>query len=149
MKKLRSFQVIIALLLFVSCNTAKQTVTSENGKIDITIVQINDVYEIAPLDGGKVGGMARVATVKKEYQTKNPNTILVIAGDFLSPSVYNSLKFEGNRIRGKQIVDAMNTAGVDIAVFGNHEFDIPEADLQSRINEIGRASCRERVYSSV
>ena len=56
MKKIYSFQVVIALLLFASCNTAKKTVTSENGKIDITIVQINDVYEIAPLDGGKVGG---------------------------------------------------------------------------------------------
>jgi 2',3'-cyclic-nucleotide 2'-phosphodiesterase (5'-nucleotidase family) len=33
------------------------------------------------------------------------------------------------------MVNAMNTAGVDIAVFGNHEFDITEADLQSRINE--------------
>ena len=135
MKKIISFQVVISLLIFASCKTAKQTTTGDNGKIDITIVQINDVYEIAPLDGGKVGGMARVATVKKEYQTKNPNTILVIAGDFLSPSVYNSLKFEGSRIRGKQMVDAMNSAGVDIAVFGNHEFDIPEADVQSRINE--------------
>lgn len=135
MKKLLRLQVVIALLVFVSCNTAKQTATVDNGKIDVTIVQINDVYEIAPLDGGKAGGMARVATVKKDYLRDNPNTLLVIAGDFLSPSVYNSLKYEGNRIRGKQMVDAMNTAGVDLAVFGNHEFDIPEADLQSRINE--------------
>ena len=135
MKKILSLPVVIGLLLFASCNTAKKAVTNENGKIDITIVQINDVYEIAPLDGGKAGGMARAATVKKEQQSKNPNTIMVIAGDFLSPSVYNSLKFEGNRIRGKQMVDAMNVAGVDIAVFGNHEFDIPEADVQSRINE--------------
>jgi len=135
MKKIISLQIFISLLLFASCNTPKQTTTGENGKIDITIVQINDVYEIAPLDGGKMGGMARIATVKKEYQTKNPNTILVMAGDFLSPSVYNSLKFEGNRIRGKQMVDAMNVAGIDISVFGNHEFDIPEADVQSRINE--------------
>ncbi len=135
MKRLLCLPVAIGLLFFTSCNTAKQTAAKENGKIDITIVQINDVYEIAPLDGGKAGGMARVATVKKIQQSKNANTIMVMAGDFLSPSVYNSLKFEGNRIRGKQMVDAMNNAGVDIAVFGNHEFDIPEADVQSRINE--------------
>ncbi len=126
---------VVAWLLVASCNTAKQTVATDNGKIEITIVQINDVYEIAPLDGGKAGGMARVATVKKEQLSKNGNTIMVMAGDFLSTSVYNSLKFEGNRIRGKQMVDAMNVAGVDLAVFGNHEFDIPEADVQSRINE--------------
>lgn len=135
MKKILYLPVVAALLLFTSCNTAKKTLAGDNGKIGITIVQINDVYEIAPLDGGKAGGMARVATVKKEQLNKNANTIMVIAGDFLSPSVYNSLKFEGNRIRGKQMVDAMNTAGVDMAVFGNHEFDIPEADVQSRINE--------------
>ncbi len=135
MKKILCQPVVIALLIFASCNTAKQTVTKDNGKIDIAIVQINDVYEIAPMDGGKTAGMARIATLKKEQQNKNANTLLVIAGDFLSPSVFNSLKFEGNRIRGKQMVDAMNVAGVDIAVFGNHEFDIPEADVQSRINE--------------
>lgn len=135
MKKLLGLPVFVGLFLFNSCNTAKQTGTRDNGKIEIAIVQINDVYEIAPLDGGKAGGMARVATVKKEQLRKNVNTMMVLAGDFLSPSVYNSLKFEGNRIRGKQMVDAMNVAGVDIAVFGNHEFDIPQADLQNRINE--------------
>lgn len=119
-----------------ACNPSKKIATkTSDDKIAITFVQINDVYEIAPLDGGKSGGMARVATIKKEQQSSNPNTMLVIAGDFLSPSVYNSLKFEGNRIRGRQMVDAMNSAGVDLAVFGNHEFDIPEADVQNRINE--------------
>jgi 5'-nucleotidase len=136
MKKIFFLPVVAALLLLnSSCNTTKQTAKKEKGKIDFTIVQINDVYEIAPLDGGKVGGVARVATVKKQELAKNPNTMLILAGDFLSPSVYNSLKFEGNRIRGKQMVDALNTAGLDLAVFGNHEFDIPEADLQSRIDE--------------
>lgn len=130
------FVPLMAVSLFVSsCNTAKKAATGDNGSIDITLLQINDVYEIAPLDAGTMGGMARVATLKKEQLASNPNTMLVIAGDFLSPSVYNSLKYEGNRIRGKQMVDAMNVAGVDLAVFGNHEFDIPEADVQSRINE--------------
>ena len=136
MKKFPFYLFLSVSIFFAACSSTKNTVSAvENGKIDITIVQINDVYEIAPLDGGKSGGMARVATLKKEYQQENPNTILVIAGDFLSPSVYNSLKFEGSRIRGKQMVDVMNTAGVDMAVFGNHEFDIPETDVQNRINE--------------
>jgi 5'-nucleotidase len=134
MKRISLLPLLFVFIFIQSCSSTKNT-AGNNEKIDITIVQINDVYEIAPLDGGKAGGMARVATVKKVQQSKNANTIMVMAGDFLSPSVYNSLKFEGNRIRGKQMVDAMNTAGVDIAVFGNHEFDIPEADLQSRINE--------------
>jgi len=136
MKRKWLLPVVWVLLVLSACTTSKNIAT-KNGddKIAITIVQINDVYEIAPLDGGRSGGMARVATIKKEQQSSNPNTMLVMAGDFLSPSVYNSLRFEGNRIRGRQMVDAMNSAGMDLAVFGNHEFDIPEADVQSRINE--------------
>ncbi len=136
MKKLLTLAVFFVSLILNSCSPAKNIAGSaDNGKIELTIVQINDVYEIAALDGGKAGGMARVATIKKEYLRKDPNTLLVIAGDFLSPSVYNSLKYDGNRIRGRQMVDVMNAAGVDLVVFGNHEFDITEAELQSRINE--------------
>lgn len=136
MKKLFHYSLLSASIFFTACSSTKNTVaTNNNGKIDITFVQINDVYEIAPLEGGKVGGMARVATIKNNYLQNNPNTFLVMAGDFLSPSVYNSLKYDGSRIRGKQMIDAMNTAGVDLAVFGNHEFDITETELQSRINE--------------
>jgi len=136
MKKILLYTFYLGLIFLNACTSTQQlNTTGDDGKIDITLVQINDVYEIAPLEGGKTGGMARVATVKKDQLRENPNTLLVIAGDFLSPSVYNSLKYNGTRIRGKQMVEAMNSAGVDLAVFGNHEFDISEADLQSRINE--------------
>jgi 2',3'-cyclic-nucleotide 2'-phosphodiesterase (5'-nucleotidase family) len=118
-----------------SCTATRKATAKDDGKIDVTFVQINDVYEIAPLSGGREGGMARVAALKKKYQQKNPNTFLVIAGDFVSPSVYNSLQFEGKAIRGKQMIEAMNAAGMNFAVFGNHEFDIKESELQERINE--------------
>jgi 2',3'-cyclic-nucleotide 2'-phosphodiesterase (5'-nucleotidase family) len=126
----------LVIVLFTSCSTVRRSTSGkDNGKIDVTFVQINDVYEIAPLSGGKEGGMARVASLKKEYQGKNPNTFLVIAGDFVSPSVFNSLQYEGKAIRGKQMIESMNAAGMDLAVFGNHEFDIKESELQDRINE--------------
>ena len=136
MKRIINFLLTFSAIVILSCNSGKKIVGSkDDNNIDITFVQVNDVYEIAPLENGKVGGMARVATIKKEQLKKNQNSFLVLAGDFLSPSVYNSLKFEGNRIRGKQMVEAMNAAGMDLVVFGNHEFDIPEADLLNRINE--------------
>ena len=134
----RYFQALVLMATFAiySCSsTRRNSPTKDNGQIDLIFVQVNDVYEIAPLEAGKVGGMARVATVKKDNLAKNKNTFLVMAGDFLSPSVYNSLKFENKRIRGRQMVETMNTAGMDLAVFGNHEFDISESELESRINE--------------
>jgi 2',3'-cyclic-nucleotide 2'-phosphodiesterase (5'-nucleotidase family) len=33
------------------------------------------------------------------------------------------------------MIEAMNAAGMDFAIFGNHEFDIKENELQDRINE--------------
>lgn len=96
---------------------------------------INDTYEIAPLSGGAVGGMARVATVYKREKAKQPNTFFVHAGDFLSPSVLSTLRFEGKRIAGRHMVEAMNTMGVQYATFGNHEFDLEEHDLIDRIQE--------------
>jgi 2',3'-cyclic-nucleotide 2'-phosphodiesterase (5'-nucleotidase family) len=122
------------LFVFASCTTTRNA-KKDDGKIEVNFIQINDVYEIAPLSGGKEGGMARIATLKKKYQQQNPNTFLVMAGDFVSPSVYNSLQFEGKAIRGKQMIEAMNAAGMDLAVFGNHEFDIKENEIQERINE--------------
>lgn len=135
--KYRISSLILISFIAASCSSSKKITTTagDDGKITITFVQMNDVYEIAPLAGGKEGGIARVATIKKKYLKENSNTFLVMAGDFLSPSVYNSLPYEGKSIRGRQMVEAMNAAGTDIAVFGNHELDIKEAELQSRINE--------------
>ena len=132
MRKINLLSFIFLITLASACSVTRNG--QDDGRIELTLVQVNDVYEIAPLSGN-VGGMARVASLKKQYQQKKPNTMLIMAGDFLSPSVYNSLSFEGKAIRGRQMVEAMNAAGMELAIFGNHEFDIKEPELQSRLNE--------------
>lgn len=106
-----------------------------DGKISINLLHLNDVYEIAPLENGKVAGMARVAHLERTLSAANPNTYMVHAGDFLSPSAIGTLKYGDGRIGGQQMVDVMNAAGVDLVTFGNHEFDLKEAELQQRLNE--------------
>src|SRR5690606_30066313 len=136
MKKTLAFLSLTVLLFVSSCSIVQKNVSiKDDGKIDIVFVQVNDVYEIAPLGGGNEGGVARIATLKKREKVKNKNTFLVMGGDFVSPSIYNGLKYEGKSIRGKQMVDALNTAEMDFVVFGNHEFDIKEDELQARIDE--------------
>lgn len=132
MKKLIIFLAITAI--FTACRTSKVSQKAQN-EINITFLHLNDVYEISPLSNGTVGGMARVATVRQDLLKENPNTITVLAGDFLSPSVIGTLRYEGKGIKGKQMVDVMNAVGVDWVCFGNHEFDLDEKDLQERINE--------------
>ncbi len=105
------------------------------GAITLKIIQINDVYEIAPLNGGEYGGLARVAHIRDSIKERFPNTFLFLAGDFLNPSLLGTLKVDGERVNGKQMVDVLNAMEIDLVTFGNHEFDLSEKDLQKRLNE--------------
>ena len=69
---------------------------------ELVVLQINDVYEIGALEGGKVGGLARVATLRKELTAKHDNVVTVLSGDFLNPSAIGLAKVNGRRLRGAQ-----------------------------------------------
>ncbi len=131
--------LLVPTLIFnLGCKTTKEAVkpiSTDDGIITFNFLQLNDVYEIAPLENGTVGGMARVATLRKRLTNENPNTLTVLAGDFLSPSLIGTIKQNGKRIKGAQMVEVMNATGIDLVTFGNHEFDIKEQELQDRINE--------------
>jgi 2',3'-cyclic-nucleotide 2'-phosphodiesterase (5'-nucleotidase family) len=128
--------LILMTIFLSSCGLFKNIGgTKDDGKITITFLQINDVYEIAAMEDGKVGGMARIATLKKQLLAQNPNTLAVLSGDFLNPSVIGTLKYNGSRIKGAQMVDVMNETGIDWVTFGNHEFDLDYPDLVKRMEE--------------
>ena len=95
----------------------------------ITILHMNDTYQFTPADGGKRGGLARVMTIKKAALKENPNTIMTLGGDTLSPSV------ETRTYKGAQMIDAWNMVGLDYSALGNHEFDLKTADVLERIKE--------------
>ena len=98
-------------------------------KIKVTLLQVNDVYQFVPVDEGRNGGLARVLTLKKNIQKENPNTLFLMAGDTISPSV------ESISLQGAQMIEAWNAAELDYATFGNHEFDFGPAVLVDRIKE--------------
>ncbi|MAN58762.1 MAG: bifunctional metallophosphatase/5'-nucleotidase [Flavobacteriaceae bacterium] len=137
MKKGVLFSIIVSALL-VSCKII-QPVNPEtiygDGTMTFKFIQLNDVYEIAPLNGGQYGGLARVAHIRDSIARENPNTYLFMAGDFLNPSLLGTLSHNGETIHGKQMIDVMNAMDFDLVTFGNHEFDIGEEDLQKRLNE--------------
>ena len=121
------FLSLFSLLLF-SCS-------QDDGKISFTILQVNDVYEIDAIQNNQFGGMARVETIRQELLAKDKNTMFMIAGDFLNPSLVGTMKYEGKKISGRQMVEVMNAMDMDLAAFGNHEFDVKESELQERLNE--------------
>jgi 2',3'-cyclic-nucleotide 2'-phosphodiesterase (5'-nucleotidase family) len=123
--------------VLIACGPVKNVtdIQKDDGLLQFTFIQLNDVYEIAPLGGGKYGGMARVAHVVDSIKKVKPNTYLFLAGDFLNPSLLGSIKYDGERIRGRQMIEVMNAMDFELVTFGNHEFDIGEKDLQKRMNE--------------
>jgi len=100
-----------------------------NCNVKITLLQVNDVYQFAPVDRGTRGGLGRLMTLKKSIQQDNPNTLLLMSGDTISPSV------ESITYRGAQMIEAWNAIGLDYATFGNHEFDFGPDVLKQRIGE--------------
>jgi len=136
MKQLHLLFIVLSVLLS-GCKTQKPVTSpsDDDGIITFKFIQLNDVYEIAPLSGGKYGGMARVAHIKDSIKTENPNTFMFMAGDFLNPSLLGTIKYEGERIQGKQMIEVMNAMGFSAVTFGNHEFDIGEEALQKRLDE--------------
>lgn len=100
-----------------------------------TILQMNDVYEILALDGGRKGGLARVAKIREMLKEENPNTLTILAGDFLSPSALGLSRVNGSALNGRQMVATLNVLGLDFVTFGNHEFDINRTELLARMNE--------------
>ena len=79
--------ILLFFLLLLSCS-------SDDGKISFTLLQLNDVYEISSIQGGKFGGMARVETLHQDLLAENKNTLLVMAVDFLNPSLIGTMKYK-------------------------------------------------------
>jgi 2',3'-cyclic-nucleotide 2'-phosphodiesterase (5'-nucleotidase family) len=105
----------------------QEDAASPRARAPLTILQLNDVYSTLPVDD--VGGLARVATMKKRLAAAGRTPLLVLAGDFLSPSVASSV------FKGEQMVAALNAAGLDLATLGNHEFDFGTDVLIQRMAE--------------
>lgn len=128
------FALIIIVVVTAACGVQRQPASKNGGTVKVTLLQINDVYEISPLDFGRVGGLARVATLRKSLLKDNPNTYTVLAGDFISPSAIATLQYGDQRMAGLQMVQVLNATGIDLVTFGNHEFDWNQPELQKCID---------------
>lgn len=125
----RRVALALLLLLAVAASVPTQTRTAPGGCVRITLLQVNDVYQFMPVDRGTQGGLARVSTLRKQIMKDSPNTLFLLSGDTISPSV-ESIKY-----KGQQMIDAWNNIGLDYATLGNHEFDFGPDELLKRMKE--------------
>lgn len=102
------------------------------------ILQINDVYKIEGLEGGQLGGLARVRSLRKLLASDGTPVLLMHGGDAMFPSVMSKY------LEARPIIDVMNLLDGDAAQFdhwmyvglGNHELDKSDDKiLLARLNE--------------
>lgn len=117
------FSLILACILSVSAPQKSECI------VRVTLLQLNDVYQFAPVDNGARGGIDRVVTLRKQIESNSAHTLFLLAGDTISPSA------ESLTYKGAQMIEAWNAAKLDYATFGNHEFDFGPDVLQLRMKE--------------
>lgn len=139
----RRFGFLALLLPALACRTAPPprggaapaAAPAASREARLTILHFNDVYEITPVEGGRAGGLARVATLRRRLADSLPAVVTTLGGDFLSPSALGTARVEGERLAGRQMIAVLNALPLDWATLGNHEFDIPEAAFGRRLAE--------------
>ena len=115
---------ILLIALGIGCGLAPAWAADAK----VSFVLLNDLYRF---DGTKErGGMARVAAVIKAERSREKNTIVAHAGDFISPSLLSGFD------RGAHMVKLLNMTPVDLFVPGNHEFDFGPEVFLARMGEL-------------
>jgi 5'-nucleotidase len=122
-------RIALAFILVLSSTPILLAQQTAECNVRVTLLQVNDVYQFTPVDQGTAGGLARLSTLQKSIRQENPNTLFLLAGDTLSPSV------ESTTYKGAQMIDAWNASGLDYSTFGNHEFDFGPDVLKERMKE--------------
>ncbi len=97
-------------------------------EVKLTFVLANDTYEMGPERDGR-GGFPKMAKVFADERAANPNTIVVHAGDLLSPSLLSGID------QGEHMIVLSNMAKYDYFVPGNHEYDFGADVAKTRMGE--------------
>lgn len=115
-------RMLLAVLFAAALATAAQA-----QKATLTVLHINDVYEISPKQGR--GGIAPLMTLLKQERAKATHSITTLGGDLVGSSMMSGIT------KGAQMIELMNAIGLDLAVVGNHEFDFGSEVFKQRVAE--------------
>ena len=133
--------VLAALLVLVSAHPAdaqKKKRKPPPKPVTVQLLAINDFHgalEASPTatiargslrrrDRVPAGGAEFLATHVRMLKRRNPNTVVVSAGDLVGASPLLSALFHD-----EPTIEAMNDIGLDLNAVGNHEFDEGAAEL--------------------
>lgn len=84
-----------------------------------SILYFNDAHDVRPVldEGQDRGGVARLKTVLDRARQRNPDSQAIFGGDLAGGTLF------GGVYHGHPMVEALNRIGLDVANFGQHDFD--------------------------
>lgn len=134
-KQTRWMAVLFAAVLVMPVGSFGETVRVEAESKQIDIIFTHDTHShlnsFSTIVDGKeaaIGGFARIKTIVDEQKEKNPDTLILDAGDFsMGTLVQTVYEEEAAEIR------MLGEIGCDVATLGNHEFDYRSSGLSNML----------------
>lgn len=135
MKKFfKVFCMLMVILMIQTFITPKGFAAQDNKSI--TVVFTHDLHDhLLPFNvqrNGKtfkLGGYAKIESVINEEKQKNPDTLVLDAGDYSMGTLFQSV-FTSDSLE----LRILGQMGYDVTTFGNHEYDFKAAGLAKSLN---------------
>ena len=135
--------VCVVAALAAACTVSKEQPRLEGQDVRLTLIHTSDIhsrlfpYDMVPLrtdenlglhpDEGPYGGIARIAHIVKRERAQTSRSLWLDSGDcFQGAPVFNLFQ-------GEAELRALTEAGLDVAVIGNHEFDLGSDNLYEQM----------------
>ncbi|SDT45351.1 bifunctional metallophosphatase/5'-nucleotidase [Microlunatus soli] len=137
MKRLRVLGPILVAMMIITVLTPGRAVARDRCGQDTpgppknnctaSLLYFNDAHDVRPVvtDGVSRGGVARLATVLRTDRQTEPYSATVFGGDLAGGTLF------GGVYHGHPMVEAFDTIGIDVANFGQHDFDFGVANTRA------------------
>lgn len=133
-KNLFAIGLIIGALILGGVFTEPMMAATEPKSVDVMFLHDTHSHlnEFATVEDGKsqvLGGFAKIKTLINEQKAKNPDTLLLDAGDFsMGTFIQVVYEEEASEIR------MLGELGIDATTLGNHEYDYKAKGLANMMN---------------
>lgn len=134
MKKKLCVLGLTAILFIAGCFAITGMADSKEKEVDVMFLHDTHSHlnEFATVEDEKtqvLGGFAKIKTLINEQKGDNPDTLVLDAGDFSMGTLIQVMyEEEASEIR------MLGEIGVDVATFGNHEYDYKAKGLANMLN---------------
>ena len=135
MKK-KLFVFALGLLMILALAMPQMNIAAEQNENKVDIMFLHDTHShlnsFSTVEGTEtvtMGGFSRIKTLINAQKEKNPNTLLLDAGDFsMGTLVQVVYEEEAAELR------MLGQLGMDVTTLGNHEFDYKATGLSNMMN---------------